>query len=92
LPFEGERATVKFIFKIYYDFKQTMVEHNIRGAFHALGLEFNTRSEPYCLLFNEERHSESPSVQELWPIDFPLDQLSGRRRDAQFGWINQSIN
>jgi hypothetical protein len=29
LPFEDEKETVKFIMKVYHDFKQTMVESNI---------------------------------------------------------------
>jgi hypothetical protein len=28
LPFEDEKETVKFIMKVYHDFKQTMVESN----------------------------------------------------------------
>jgi hypothetical protein len=29
LPFEDEKETVRFIMKVYHDFKQTMVESNI---------------------------------------------------------------
>jgi hypothetical protein len=74
---------------IYHDFRQTMVEPNIWGAFRALGFEFDTRGEPYRLLFDEEKLRESTGFRELWSIDFPLDQLSVRRRNTKFGWINQ---
>jgi hypothetical protein len=47
LPFEDEKETVTFIMKVYRDFKQTMVEPNISGAFRAIGFEFNTEAEPY---------------------------------------------
>jgi hypothetical protein len=83
------KATVNFIIKVYHDFKHTMVESNTWRAFQALGLEFDTRSEPYSLSFNEEKLRESAGFRALWSIDFPLDQLSTRRRDASFGWINQ---
>jgi hypothetical protein len=33
LPFGDEKATVKFIMKVYHDFKQTMAEPNIWEAF-----------------------------------------------------------
>jgi hypothetical protein len=46
-------------------------------------------AEPYRLLFNEEKLRESKGFQELWMIDFALDQLSALRRAANFGWINQ---
>jgi hypothetical protein len=67
LPFEDERATVKFIMKGYHDFKQTMVESNIWEAFQALGFqfEFDTTSEPYRLLFNAEKLRESAGFREL---------------------------
>jgi hypothetical protein len=91
LPFGDEKATLKFIMKIYHDFKQTMVEPNLWGGFQALGFEFefDTTSWPYRLLFNEEKPRESAGFRELWSLDFPLDQLSTRRRAARLGWINQ---
>jgi hypothetical protein len=89
LPFGDEKATVKFVMKVYRDFKQTVVEPNIWGAFQALGFEFDTRSKPYRILFNEEKLRESTGFRELWSIDFPLDQLSVLRRNTKFRWINQ---
>jgi hypothetical protein len=53
LPFEDDKATVNFIMEVYHDFKQTMVDPNIWGALQALGLEFETRTDPYRLLFSE---------------------------------------
>jgi hypothetical protein len=63
--------------KVSYDFKQKMVGPNIWGAFQALGfgLEFDTTSEPYRLLFNEEKLRESAGFRELWDIECALDQL-----------------
>jgi hypothetical protein len=53
--FEDEKETVKCIMKVYHDFKQTMVDPNIYGALRAIGFEFDTETEPYRLLFNEEK-------------------------------------
>jgi hypothetical protein len=93
LPFEDEKETVKFIMKVDRDFKQTMVEPNIWGAFRAIGFEFefDTKAEPHRLLFNEEKVRESVGSRELWSNDFPLDQPSSRRQrqNARFGWINK---
>jgi hypothetical protein len=71
LPFDDHNATVKFIMKIYLDFRQTMIQLNIGSAFRALGLEFDTRREPYGLLFDEEKLRESAGFQELLSVDFP---------------------
>jgi hypothetical protein len=71
LPFEDAKAIVKFIMKIYHDFKQTMGESNIWRALQALGFEFDTRTEPCRLLFNQETLRASADFQELWSIYFP---------------------
>jgi hypothetical protein len=93
LPFEDEKETVTFIMKVYRDFKQTMVELNMWGAFRAIGFEFefDTEAEPYQLLFHEEKLRQSEGFRELWFIDFPLNQLSSQRQsqNARFGWINK---
>jgi hypothetical protein len=80
LPLEDENETVRFIMKVYHDFKQTMVEPNTWGALQAIGFKFDTEAEPYRLLFNEEKLRQSEGFRELSSIDFPLDQLSSRRQ------------
>jgi hypothetical protein len=74
--------------EVYHDLRQTMVPSNAWGAFHALGLDFDTRREPSRLLFDEEKLRGRAGFQELWAVAFPLDQLSDRQHAAQFGWIN----
>jgi phosphopantothenoylcysteine synthetase/decarboxylase len=59
LPFEDQKATVKSIMKVYHDFKPTILEPNIWRTFQALGFEFDTKTELYRLLFNEEKLGES---------------------------------
>jgi hypothetical protein len=43
LPFEDEKETIKFVMKVYHDFKEKMVESNTRRAFRAIGFEFTLR-------------------------------------------------
>jgi hypothetical protein len=99
LPFEDEKETMKFIMTVSHDFKQTMVEPNVCGAFQAIGsefefeFEFDIEVEPYRLLFNEENLRQSAGLREWWPIDFPMDQLSSwrqrQRQNVRFRWINK---
>jgi hypothetical protein len=79
LPFGDEKVTDKCIMKVYLEFKQTMVESNIWGAFREIEFEFDTEVEPYRVLFNEEKLRQSEGFRESSSIDFPLDQLSSRR-------------
>jgi hypothetical protein len=89
LPFEDEKETVRFRMKVCHDFKQTMVESNICRVLQVIGFEFDTEPEPYRLLFNGEKLRQSEGCRELWFIDFPWDQLSSRRQNVRFDWINK---
>jgi hypothetical protein len=48
-----------------------MVLANVCRTFRALGLEFDTRREPYWLLFDEIELRESAGFEEQWSVDFP---------------------
>jgi hypothetical protein len=89
LPFENDQTRIGFLLNIYRTFKQTMIEPNIWGAFHWAGFEFDTRAEPYRLVFHEEKLRKTRAFQEIWSLDFPREKLSRRHQAAKFGWINQ---
>jgi hypothetical protein len=50
-----ESGTFAFIIKLYHDFKQTMVQVNIWGAFSAIGFSYDITQNLYGLLFDEEK-------------------------------------
>jgi hypothetical protein len=80
LPFDENNAIVAVITKVYHDFMQTTAGPNVWGIFRLPALEFDTRREPYELLFDEVKLKDRAGFEELWSVDFSLDQLSGRRR------------
>jgi hypothetical protein len=77
--------------KSYHDFRQTMIQPNRRGVFFALGLEFefDMRRDLHGLLFDEVKLRAIAGFEGLWSVDFPMDQLSGRRHVVRFGWNNK---
>jgi hypothetical protein len=87
--FDNNQNTATFILNTDRTFKQTMVEVNIWGAFQHPGFEFDVNVEPYRLRFDEEKLGGSPAFQEIWSLDFPLANLSIRRQQTRFGWINK---
>jgi hypothetical protein len=91
LPFDENNATAKVITNVYHKITQTMVRPNVWGTFRALALEFefDTRREPYELLFDDVKLREGAGFHELCSVDFPLDQISGRRRTDRFDRINK---
>jgi hypothetical protein len=66
-----------------------MARPDVWGTFRALAVEFDRRRELCVLLFDEVRLRESAGFDELWSVDFRLDQVSGRRRTIQFRSINK---
>jgi hypothetical protein len=65
LSFDDDNAIVKVIMKVYHDFTQTLVPCNVWGTCPALGLEFDTKTEPYNLLFDGVHLRESAGLQAL---------------------------
>jgi hypothetical protein len=89
LPFANDNLTANFIRKAFHALKQTFVRDNVRSAFKLLGLEFNITQTPYRLPFREDKFDRSQGFQEIWEANYPLEQLSKRRREARYGWINR---
>jgi hypothetical protein len=89
LPFANNNLTVNFIRNAFHALKQTFVLDNVRSVFKLLGLEFNITQTPDTLLFREDKLRLSQGFQGIWEANHPLDQLSKRRREARYGWINQ---
>jgi hypothetical protein len=82
LPFANDNLTVNFIRNAFHALKQTFVLDNVESAFKLLGLEFNITQTPYTLLLREDNLRRSQRFQEIWEANYPLDQLSTRRREA----------
>jgi hypothetical protein len=83
LPFANDNLTVNFIRNAFHALKQTFVPDNVRSVFNLLGLECNIRQTQYTLLFREDKLRRSQVFQEIWEANFPLDELSKRRREAR---------
>jgi hypothetical protein len=79
---------VAFIQKAFHSLKQTFVPDNVRNAFNMLGFQFHIANSPYTLLLREEKLGGSQGFRDIWDGDHSLDQLSKKRREARYGWIN----
>jgi hypothetical protein len=88
LPLGNDDQFVAFIQKVFHLLKQAFVSDNVRNAFNMLEVEFDINKSPYTLLLREEKLRGSQGFREIWDADHPLDQLSKRRREARYGWIN----
>jgi hypothetical protein len=89
LPFGTENRIADFIFKTDKDFRLTMIDTNICGAFREMGLLFHDIDDVRRVLFDEISLRQSQGFQELWMIDDPVQKLSVRPRNAKVGWINK---
>jgi hypothetical protein len=89
LPFDNDAGTGHFIKKVDHDFRSTMTDANIWGAFRGIGLSYGLVYGVHRVSFNEITLRESNGFRELWDVDFPLGNLSSRRRNARSDWINK---
>jgi hypothetical protein len=90
LPLRDDVPAAKCIKKVYHDFRATMIDDKIWGAFRGIDITYTTVAEVQRVLFDEKKLRESKGFRELWDIAFPLENLSARRRASKFGWINRS--
>jgi hypothetical protein len=84
-----EQSAAAFLLKVYHNFKQTLIEVNIWGAFVVIGLTHNIEQMPYGLLFDEEKFWQSRGFVELWERNAPLESLSKPWRESKFELINK---
>jgi hypothetical protein len=89
LPLGDDAGSARFIRKMYHDFRMTMIEPNIWGAFRGIGVKYSVVDRVQRVSFDEMILRESEGFKELWDIDFPLAKLSPRRQSCTFGWINE---
>jgi hypothetical protein len=89
LPFDDERGTVDFIRKVYHDFRLAMTDTNIWRAFRGIGVQYGMVDDVQRLSFSEITLRESEGLRKLWDMDLPLENLSVRRRNARFRWVNR---
>jgi hypothetical protein len=68
LPLETDHRTAKFIQKVYHDFRQTMIDPNIRAAFTHIGITFYIVWNVMRVRFNEITLRQTPGFMELWEI------------------------
>jgi hypothetical protein len=66
-----------------------MIEVNIWGAFQRAGFEFDVSVKSYRLRFDDDKLRVRQAFQEIWSLDFPLENLSIRRQQTRFGWVNK---
>jgi hypothetical protein len=71
---EGPWAAA-FLFKMYRDFKQTMIEVDMWKTFAAIGFTHYIDQFPYGRLFDEEKFQQSSGFAELWDHKKPLKSL-----------------
>jgi hypothetical protein len=81
---DEEQSAAAFLLKVYHDFKQTMIEFNIWGAFAAIGFTHDIEKSPYGLLFDKEKLRQSSGFVELWDRDRLLESLTKCRRAEKF--------
>jgi hypothetical protein len=90
-PLDSDETTVGFIKQIFYTMKQTLMENNVRSSFMQIGLQYNIETSPYLLSFDEDVLRQRSGFTSLGQRDHPLEQLSRRRQNVPFGWVNQAM-
>jgi hypothetical protein len=92
LPFDDESGSTCFIKKVSHDFRSRITGANIYvcRVFPGIGIICGIVAWVQRVSFGEIALRESEDFRKRRDMDFPLENLSVRRRIAPFGWINRS--
>jgi hypothetical protein len=77
---DEEQPAAPFLIKVYHDYKQTMMEVKIWGAFAAIELTHDVIQNPYGSIFDEEKLRQGQDFLEIGQRDVPFESLSSRRQ------------
>jgi hypothetical protein len=81
---EEESRAVEFILKVYRDFRQTMIEVNIWGAFVIIEFTHYIDKILYGLFFDQEKFGQSPGFVEFWERSLSFESLLKWQRESKF--------
>ena len=79
----------KTILNILQAYEKTATSLNIRGSFGASGIKIVSSNFPKRVEIDENSIRENAHFKELWNLNVPVEVLSSRRRNQEFGLINQ---
>lgn len=75
--------------KIIDSYDETMTGKKIRSAFLKAGFVLETNENPIKVKFDEEIVKNNPGYKELEEANIKLSEISERRRNNTYGWINK---
>jgi hypothetical protein len=75
--------------RIFRAYEQATTSVIVRSSWDKAGFAFERRDGTVYLCFRQAKLRESAEFCELWRIDYPEEKLSIRRRQQQWGWLNE---
>lgn len=79
------------IVRILRAYEIATTSFTIRGSWEKTGFGYVKRDQTFYLYVNEQKIRSSPDFAELWQLDYPELQLTERRRQQKWGWLNQQF-
>jgi hypothetical protein len=90
LPFSDLGTMANFVYNLYLMMAERLTPHTQSQHFRKFeSVTFDTESIPYWIVFHQEKLKEAKELVELWNLDYPLQLLTARRQNVQFGWTNK---
>jgi hypothetical protein len=77
--------------RIFRGYESSTTSLTVGGSWEKTGFEFERRDGTWYLVVNEGKIRASPEFAEVWGVNHPEEQLSARRRQQPWGWINRQF-
>ena len=80
---------VDHIKRIFKGYEEATTSENIRAAFEHTGFSYFLEDNVFYLKVEEDKIKNFKEFKEIWEINYPEENLSERRRNQRWGWINK---
>lgn len=82
---------INAILNVIQSYEKTATSMNIRSSFRESGISINYGKLPRRIDINEDNIRQNKEFKELWNLNVPIEALSKRRQNSQFGLINKEF-
>ena len=75
--------------RVFHSYEMSTCSSTIRSSFAKAGFVYYQKDEMNYLHLNRSKIENTKEFKEIWDINYPLEELSTRRKNQPRGWINK---
>jgi hypothetical protein len=87
----AEDREPKHIVKIRWAYEVVLTSMTIQESWEKASFTYQRRDQTSYFAIDERRIRTASDFREIWERDFPIDNLSAKRKNQKWRWLNQEF-